>query len=206
MMRAWIGARSSVTRTLAAARVPGKRARSGPANSILHRSLRERPTFAFAAVATPPAISRWRNGFTLLEVMIAVAFIGIAMLALLSLHQTNLQSVIRAQDLTRASMLAQQLMSTAEVARFPDPGFTHGDFERDYPNGQFDNFHWEREVDPVPQFPDMRRVRVSVLYGHGFSRRFDLFEYLHNPNPPQMPNSPDPNNPANSGDDATSGG
>jgi general secretion pathway protein I len=149
---------------------------------------------------------RWGAGFTLLEVMIAVAFIGIAMLALLSLHQNNLESVIRAQDLTRASMLAQQVMSTAEVSRFPDPGFTHGDFERDYPNGQFGNFHWEREVDVMPQFPDMRRVRVSVLYGQGFSRRFDLFEYMHNPNPPPMPNAPDPNNPADSGDDSNSGG
>ncbi|MBI3759086.1 MAG: prepilin-type N-terminal cleavage/methylation domain-containing protein, partial [Deltaproteobacteria bacterium] len=48
---------------------------------------------------------RYRHAFTLLEVMIAVAFIGIAMLALLSLHQSNLQSVIRGQDLTQASML-----------------------------------------------------------------------------------------------------
>ena len=64
---------------------------------------------------------RYRHAFTLLEVMIAVAFIGIAMLALLSLHQSNLQSVIRGQDLTQASMLAQQLMSTAEVERFPMP-------------------------------------------------------------------------------------
>ena len=157
-------------------------------------------------IATPSGDLRWGAGFTLLEVMIAVAFIGIAMLALLSLHQNNLETVIRAQDLTRASMLAQQVMSTAEVSRFPDPGFTHGDFERDYPNGQFGNFHWEREVDAMPQFPDMRRVRVSVLYGQGFSRRFDLFEYMHNPNPPPMPNAPDPNNPANSGDDSTSGG
>jgi len=117
--------------------------------------------------------------------MIAIAFIGIAMLALLSLHQRNLRAVIRAQDLTRASMLAQQLMSGAEVERFPTPGEMHGDFSRDYP-GQFKNFRWQREVTLMPQFPDMRRVSVSIFYGRKFSRRFDLVEFVHNPNPPPV--------------------
>ena len=129
---------------------------------------------------------RIRAGFTLLEVMIAVAFIGIAMLALLSLHQNNLDSVIRAQNLTRAAMLAQQLMSTAEADRFPLPGQTHGDFTRDYP-GQYPNFRWEREVSVLPQFPDVRRVRVSIMYGRHFGRHFDLVEFMHNPTPPQIP-------------------
>jgi general secretion pathway protein I len=125
-------------------------------------------------------------GFTLLEVMIAVAFIGIAMLALLSLHHSNLESVIRAQDLTRASMLAQQIMSTAEVDRFPPPGQTHGDFSRDFQD-QYNNFRWQREVDVLPQFPDIRRVRVTIFFGRNFGRKFDLVEFMHNPTPPQLP-------------------
>lgn len=131
---------------------------------------------------------RWNplKGFTLLEVMIAVAFIGIAMLALLSLHHSNLESVIRAQDLTRASMLAQQIMSTAEADRFPLPGQTRGDFSRDYPD-QFNNFRWERVVDVLPQFPDIRRVRVTIIYGRNYGRRFELVEFMHNPTPPQIP-------------------
>jgi general secretion pathway protein I len=125
-----------------------------------------------------------RGGFTLLEVMIAVAFIGIAMLALLSLHQSDLESVIRAQDLTRASMLAQRVMSTAEAERFPPPGQTRGDFSRDFP-GEYKNFYWERDVAVLPQFPDVCRVRVSIRYEH--SRRFDLVEFMHNPTPPPQP-------------------
>jgi type II secretion system protein I len=144
---------------------------------------------------------QWRRAFTLLEVMIAVAFIGIAMLALMSLHRSNLDSVIRAQDLTRAAMLAQRLMSTAEVERFPLPGQIRGEFAHEY-RGEFSNFRWEREVDVISDFPDMRRVRVTIFYGHGFSRRFNLFEYMHNPNPPPLPNQPNANNPAVSGDQA----
>ena len=142
------------------------------------------------------------GAFTLLEVMIAVAFIGIAMLALISLHRSDLDSVIRGQDLTRAAMLAQQVMSTAEVERFPLPGQTRGDFAHEHRNGEFANFRWEREVDAIPEFPDMRRVRVTIFYGRGFGRRFNLFEYMHNPNPPPLPNQPDTNNPAESGDQA----
>jgi general secretion pathway protein I len=138
-----------------------------------------------AAIAGAASCNAGR-GFTLLEVMIAVAFIGIAMLALLSLHQNNLDSVIRAQDLTSASMLAQQLMSTAEVDRFPQPGLTRGDFSRDYP-GEFNNFRWERQVDVMRQFPDVCRVRVSILYGHHLDRKFDLVEFMHNPTPPRLP-------------------
>ena len=52
---------------------------------------------------------RASRAFTLLEVMIAIAFIGIAMIALMGLHRQDLESVIRAQDLTRAAMLAQMV-------------------------------------------------------------------------------------------------
>jgi type II secretion system protein I len=146
-------------------------------------------------------VRRARRAFTLLEVMIAVAFIGIAMLALMSLHRSDLEAVIRAQDLTRAAMLAQQVMSTAEVERFPVPGQTRGDFAHEY-RGEFANFRWEREVDAMSDFPDMRRVRVTIFYGNDFSHRFNLFEYMHNPDPPPLPNQPDANNPAVSGDQA----
>jgi type II secretory pathway pseudopilin PulG len=127
---------------------------------------------------------RASRAFTLLEVMIAIAFIGIAMIALMGLHRQDLESVIRAQDLTRAAMLAQMIMTQAEMERFPSPGETRGDFSRQYP-GQYVNFRWERTVDPLPNFPDVCRVRVRVFYGSNFHLNFGLAEFLHNPNPPR---------------------
>jgi type II secretion system protein I len=123
--------------------------------------------------------------FTLIEVMIAIAFIGIALIALLGLHHTDMQSVIRGQDLTRAAMLAQALMSQAELERFPEPGQKRGDFSQSYP-GVFPNFRWQRVVDQSTLFPTVERVRVSVTYGPGGRRHFDLTEFMHNP---AMPNS-----------------
>jgi type II secretion system protein I len=127
-----------------------------------------------------------KRGFTMLEVMIAVAFIGIALLALLSLHHSDMQSVIRGQDLTKAAMLAQSVMTQAEVERFPDIGWTQGEFSSSY-SKQYPNFKWQRTVERSPLFADVRRVRVRILFGPGFQSAFNLTEFMHNPNPPPRP-------------------
>ncbi len=134
----------------------------------------------------------WKKvaAFTLLEVMIAVAFIGIAMLALLALHHSDLVAVSRAQDLTRAAMLAQSVMSHAELERFPPAGATRGDFSAIYP-GEYPNFRWERDVEQSPLFPDIERVQVRVRYGPRFARSYSLTEFMRNPIPPN-PQSANP--------------
>src|SRR5271155_6199559 len=126
----------------------------------------------------------YAQGFTLLEVMIAIAFIGIGMLALLSLHDRNLRTVMRTQELTRAAVLAQALMAEAETERYPNLGKTKGDFERDYP-GKFPGYRWEREVIPTAGLMDLRTVTVRIIYGHDTVRKFELAEIMHNPTPTQ---------------------
>ncbi len=121
-----------------------------------------------------------RCGFTLLEVMVAIGILGIALLALLGLHHQSLESVIRAQDTTRAVMLAQALMTEAELERFPPVGNTAGTFENMFP-GRYRNFQWQRQVTQSPMFQDLRIVKVRVLYGPGRRRSFMLTEYLHAP-------------------------
>jgi type II secretion system protein I len=123
------------------------------------------------------------RGFTLLEVMVAMAILGIALLGLLSLHHQSVQSVIRAQQSTRASMLAQAVMTEAELERFPDLGRTTGDFQSVFP-GEFPDFRWERDVAESGMFPDVRKVTVLIVYGPGFRQHFDLVEFLHSPVPP----------------------
>ena len=123
------------------------------------------------------------DGFTLLEVMVAIAILGTALVSLLSLHHQSMQSVIRAQDMTRASMLAQAVMTEAELERFPDLGRSSGDFQSSFP-GQFQDFRWERLVEASANFPDVREVKILVRYGPGHSRSFALVEFLHSPIPP----------------------
>lgn len=128
------------------------------------------------------ASSRIEAGFTLLEVMVAMAVLGIALLALLTLHHQSLQSVIHSRDISRAGMLCQTIMTQAELEQFPQRGVTKGNFEKLFP-GRYKKFRWERYVDESGVFPDVRRVRVIVYYGPKFSRKFAITEYLHNPVP-----------------------
>src|SRR5260370_26863488 len=123
------------------------------------------------------------GGFTLLEVMVAIAILGTALVSLLSLHHQSMQSVIRAQDMTRASMLAQSVMTHTQLVRFPELGRSTGDFQSSFP-GQFQNFRWERVVEASANFPDVREVKILVRYGPGQSRSFSLVEFLHSPMPP----------------------
>jgi type II secretion system protein I len=124
------------------------------------------------------------RGFTLLEVMVAIAILGMGLLALLSLHHQSMQSVIAAQEETRAAMLAQVVMSDAELQRYPDDGTTHGDFHELYPN-KYPGYSWQRIVTESGIFPDVRKVRVVIYYGANTSRTFAISEFLHNPIPPE---------------------
>ncbi len=134
---------------------------------------------------TAPAIGAMARGFTLLEVMIAMAVLGIALLALLALHHQSLQSVIHSQDISRAAQLAQAVMAQAELERFPQAGVTKGNFEQMFPK-QYKNFRWQRVVSMSGAFPDVCKVEVQIFYGPKFTKSFNLIEFLHNPIP-QMP-------------------
>jgi prepilin-type N-terminal cleavage/methylation domain-containing protein len=121
-------------------------------------------------------------GFTLLEVMIAVGVLGFAMLALLSLHDSNLQAVIRGQELSTAAVLAQGMMSNAELERVPIVGITKGDFQKLFP-GVYRGFKWQRTVEMSGMFPDIRKVQVTIFYGPRFRHNFSVVEYIHDPTP-----------------------
>jgi general secretion pathway protein I len=137
-----------------------------------------------------------QDGFTLLEVLIAVAVLGIALLSLLALEHQDLQSVIRGQEISRAAMLAQALMAQAELERFPPLGATGGNFDQMYA-GQYPNFRWTRSVEPSTVFPDLRRVEIHVRYGPHLGRDYSVVELMHNPVPQfPTPRIQAPQNPA----------
>lgn len=125
-----------------------------------------------------------RGGFTLLEVMIAIAVLGIALAGLLGLQNQSLQTVLRGQETTQAAMLAEALMTQAELEEFPELGVTRGDFERLYP-GQYRNYKWQRSVVRSELFADVRKVEVRVLFGPRFARSFNLVEFVHDPTEPE---------------------
>lgn len=101
------------------------------------------------------------RGFTLLEVMVAMAVLATAFTALLGLHVRNLEVVARDQAYLEAVLLARTLMTQVELAGAVEVGETSGDFETSYP-GQYPGFRWEQSVSDLGLF-DTREVRVRVV-------------------------------------------
>jgi general secretion pathway protein I len=64
-----------------------------------------------AATRNPqPATRNCSSGFTLLEVLVALAIVGIAVTAILQLFSSNLRAISASEDHVRASLRAEALM------------------------------------------------------------------------------------------------
>ena len=107
-------------------------------------------------------------GFTLLEVMVALAIVAIALVPLLRLHLLSLDATMRAQSLTTATLLAQEHM--ALLPSFPEPGEEKGGFD----DPGLARFHWHTLVteDEVilglsAQLVKLRHIAVTVVWIEG---------------------------------------
>ncbi len=81
------------------------------------------------------------KGFTLLEVMIAVAVIAMSFTALLSAQSQSLSIAARSRFESAAALLARQKLAELELSGFDSLSSGSGDFEDD-----FAAYHWQTEV------------------------------------------------------------
>jgi len=116
-------------------------------------------------------------GFTLLEVLVAVAIVAIALVTFMGLHLRSLDATIRAQDLTTAVLLAQAKMAT--MGEFPDTGEEQGKFE----GPELERFQWstavtEHTLDALEggQPVAVRRLEVTVYWADGQQTRHYTLE------------------------------
>lgn len=101
------------------------------------------------------------RGFTLLEVMVAVAILGLVLVSLLGLRNRSLQDVLLAQRITTATMLAErQMADTLSGALLPRE--EEGEFEEE----EFKEFTWKKIVVPTP-IVGIMEARVAVLWKEG---------------------------------------
>ena len=108
------------------------------------------------------------QGFTLLEVLIAVAIVAIALVTFMGLHLRSLDATIRAQDLSTAVLLAQGKMATMD--EFPDTGEAQGKFD----GPELERFQWATAVTEQTlaaldggQPVRVRRLEVTVFWADG---------------------------------------
>jgi len=102
------------------------------------------------------------RGFTLIEILVAVAILATALMGLLSLHGRNIQVVAYDQQLSRATLYAQQVLTRTLVQfPFPDPMEESGTIEED------PRFQWHVRVNPGPTEDleeELREIQVRVFW------------------------------------------
>ena len=85
-------------------------------------------------------------GFTLLEIMVAVAIIAISFVSLLGSQSQSISIAAISRFEITASMLARQKLTEIQTADFEELSTAEGDFE-DY----FADFHWQTEVSELTE-------------------------------------------------------
>ncbi len=101
------------------------------------------------------------KGFSLLEVMIALAIVAIALVTLLGLSNRTILVQDRVQKLTRATLLAQQLMSEQELRPASNLGWEP---QEDVFEAPFEEFRWEISYQDT-LITKVKQVTVTVLWG-----------------------------------------
>jgi type II secretion system protein I len=101
-----------------------------------------------------------RDGFTLLEVMVAVAIIAISFVSLIGSQSQSIAVAEVSRFEITASLLARRQLALLETGAFDDIQSGQGDF-----GDQFEAFSWEAEVDDlseddtgIPGSADMLKV------------------------------------------------
>ena len=102
-------------------------------------------------------MTRVRAGFTLLEVMIALAFIAIALVSILEAEGGGIRLTDQARLTTRAVFLARQVMAETQAK---------GSFSSQVDQGRFEeplnDLAWEREVSANAWVPGLYKIVVRV--------------------------------------------
>jgi len=114
-------------------------------------------------------------GFTLLEVLIAVAILGTTMVAVLQLHASTVDMASRAQQLATGARLAKSRMVDTLKDGTPAPGEQEGDFEPPDPA-----YHWTTRVSETPYSTDKAKVyevSVEVSWGDAPNERVRVRTY-----------------------------
>ena len=129
------------------------------------------------------------HGFTLLEVLIAIAILALALPVLLGLRNGDLDLHARAGDITAATLLAQEKLIEAELSPIFPIGETSGAFENPPPGYQVlgditnraDKYRWKRIVSTTP-LSAVREVKIQILWQHGVEEEvLEVSTYVFGP-------------------------
>jgi general secretion pathway protein I len=118
------------------------------------------------------------KGFTLLEVIIAVAIIAIALTTLLGSQSQSVSFANSAKFETMAALLAQSKMSEIVIQEADSLFSDSGDFGDDYPGYAWDVTISDISIEGVNSISDyLKQVDLTVTWGV-FSYNVRLYHYV----------------------------
>jgi type II secretion system protein I len=96
-------------------------------------------------------------GFTLLEVMVAMAVLAIALVGVYQLQSQSISLATESRFKTSAALLAQSKMADVENVALLSNHTEEGDFGADYPQ-----YSWRLEI-TATELPQFKKIDVTVV-------------------------------------------
>jgi len=120
-----------------------------------------------------------QDGFTLMEVVVALAVVAIALTAIYRMHTQTLFMDARGRFDTLASMLARQKLADIQTGGLDGPFDDSGDFGDSHPG-----FRWQIQSESVTSDlisedgPTLKRITISIT-SSGSASAFGLTTYRY---------------------------
>ncbi len=96
------------------------------------------------------------KGFTLIEVMIAMAILAAVLVVVFQLQSQSISISTDSRFMTTAALLAQSKMAEVEAGSIMDTNTKDGDFGTDFPD-----YTWHLDIGDT-QIPKFRRIEITV--------------------------------------------
>jgi len=117
-------------------------------------------------------------GFTLLEVVVAMAILGLGLVVIMELFSSGLRLARMSEEYSQAVGLARAKLEEVRIAENLAEGEEQGEFNREY--------RWKVGIKKVEVLPvekgdiqapvDLYQIQVHVLWGGGAGERSATFE------------------------------
>jgi len=126
-------------------------------------------------------VMKRQNGFTLFEVMVAIAIMATVIVTLTGLQNRSMQDVLLAEHITTATLLAKNKMADTlllmSLRRLQPPKEEDGDFSDDE---RLKDYAWKRTLSkiPLPNGNYFTEIRVAILWTEGMRQeQIELVSY-----------------------------
>jgi len=106
------------------------------------------------------------EGFTLLEVMVAVAILAMVLVGLLGVKNKSTQDVMIADHITTATLLAKRKMTEMLVTAGTGTIMQQED-EGEFPEEAYKGYAWKTSIAPTEMEKSLKEIRVAVLWKEG---------------------------------------